>query len=285
MATNVRYFAVFGSDDGYGWSEMHCKASGADPANLQPLLADFKALIEQFRVPLLASDRYLMGIKVAYGNRKTGIHSSPFVYDPPKYPSNKEDGAAPNLAVKLRMGENGNQHFSDIYLRGFWDVCESNERLDFSTQKAQTWKHTCEQYVAALVARGYGWEGTTEVGTRRGTVDTYTLQPTGVVRFLITKTSGPAIGAVGTLYSMRVSGLNKGNSLLNDTHIVKVVDAGTLETVVPTAALVWQSAGNFVITGRDFYAYTGLQYMRLGKRKPGRLSYRSPGRLAARAKG
>lgn len=285
MPTPVRLTAMFNSDEGRGFSESHIKQYDNPPGNLQPVLADYKAFIEQFRIPLLARDRYCYGLKVSYGTRKDGIKSSPFVYDKPRYPANQREGCGPSLAVKVRMGEIGNTHFSDIYLRGFWDVVEQDEHLDFTTQAGNSFKTLLDQYTAAAVARQYGWEGTSEVATRRGTVDSYTNQPDGRVRFSITIGSGPALPAVGQLLSMRVAGLNNGNSILNTTHVVKVIDADTVETVQLTAALVFQSAGTFVITGKGFFQYTGVQYYKLGRRPEGNAFGVTPGRLPARARG
>lgn len=285
MATNVRCTAFFGSDDGWGWSETHTKAVGTEPTNLLPILQDFKSLIDQFRVPLLAKDRYVVGIRVAFGVRATGIRSSPFVYEPKKYPSNQREGAAPGIAAKLRMGEAGNQRFSDIYIRGFWDVVEQNEELDFSTAGGLAWKALLDQYIGALVSRQYGWLGTNEATTRRGKVTGYVPQTDGTILFNIVLESGPALPAANAVLPFRVAALNNSNSALNRSHIVKVVSPTSVVTVLPTAALPFVSQGTFVATATDFYQYTGLQYAKLARRAAGAPFFHSPGRAPARARG
>lgn len=285
MATNIKCTAFFGSDDGWGWSETHHKAVSVEPSNLLPVLTSFKALVDQFRVPMLGKDRYVVGLRVAYGTRATGIKSSPYWYEPPRYPGNQREGSSPHVAAKARFGEAGNQKFSDVYVRGFWDAVEKDEQLDFTTSAGAAWKALADQWVAALVQGQYGWLGTNEAQTIRGLVPSYTIQPTGEVRFTLDPKSGPALPAVGTVLTIRVSKLNNSNSVLNTTHVVQVIDATTVQTMVPTAALLGTGKGSFVITRTDFFLYTGVQYWKLAKRKAGAPFGHTPGRSKARAKG
>lgn len=284
MPVNVRFQIFFGSDDGWGWSEMHHKTVSVVPGDLLPLLQAFKIIVDDKRRPLLGRDRFIKGLRVSYPTATGGVASSAFRYAPVLYPGNQREGCSPHVAAKVRMGESTNTHFSDIYLRGFWDVVEQDEELNFTTAGGSAWKTLLDQYIAALVAGEYGWLGTNEALTRRGKVVNYTTDLSGFVNFTIQITSGPALPAIGTVLPMRIARLNNSNSVLNRTHIVKVIDATNVETVVKTAAGLFISDGTFVMTSTDFYRYTGAQYTVLAKRACGAPFFQSPGRAKDRAR-
>lgn len=284
MPVPIKCTAFFGSDQGWGWSETHHVLGDDPPGPLGPFMTAFKGLIDDKRRPLLGRDRYVAGLRVSFQTSTGGIASSAFRYAPLLFPGNQREGCAPHLAAQMRMAESENQQFSNCYLRGFWDALEVDEELDFTTAAGVAWKALQDQYIAALVAGGYGWLGTDEPNTRRGKVTNYTVDVGGFVTFTVTIDSGPALPAVGTLLPFRIARLNHSQSVLNRTHVVRVASPTTVTTVQRTAALDFESAGTFVSTATTFLAYIGAQYTVLARRAVGRSFFHSPGRLKARAR-
>jgi hypothetical protein len=282
VPTNVKCLAIFGSDEGRGWSEAHSLQFPGPPADLLPTLLAFKQLVDDKRRPLLGSDCRVEGLRVSFDTPDGNIASSAFKYSPFAYPANKRDSASPSVSAKARMGEVTNQLFSDIHLRGFWDDVERNEQLDFTTAAGQAWKLLFDQYAAALVQGGYGWEGIEELTTRRGNVVNYTLNPDKTISFNLELLHGPAITEpAGTLMRIRFAKINGSNSALNRDFAVKVVDETNVKTVRQVAALPFIEQGTFVIEAKSFNVYTGVQYVILGKRSMGRPIGRSPARRKA----
>lgn len=278
----VRYQAFFQSDDGWGWSEMHHKNFGAPPSNLLAELQSFKALIENYRIPMLARDRSCVGLRVSYGTDAIGVKSSPFRYDTPRFPANQREGCAPHIAAKVRMGETSNTYFSDVYLRGFWDILEEDERLNFASAAGSQWKSFHDQYIAALVAGQYGWVSIDEPTTTRGNVTGYTVQAGGTIAFTVEVVTGPALPLDSKVYKVSIRRLNNSKSVLNRDHLVKVLGATQIETVDVTAATAFQSDGTFIFPSYTFRQYTGSQYTILARKASGRPIGHSPGRAKAR---
>lgn len=285
MPTTVKCTAMFGSDEGWGWSESHCIEADDVPGPLLPYLQAFDQLIQDKRRPLLGKDRYITGLRVSFRTTTGGIASSNKRFAPLLYSGNQRDGSAPHLAAKVRMGEAENQQFSDIYLRGFWDAVERDEELNFNGEPGAAWKALLDQYTAALVAGSYGWEGMVESLTRRGNVVGYTPEVDGFVTFNLQSTSGPVLPAIGTLLPFRAARINSSKSSLNRSCIVRVTGVNTVETVQRTAALPFLSAGTYVIPATGFVQYTGSQYTVLARRAAGRPFFHSPGRARALARG
>lgn len=282
MPVTVRYNAFFGSDRGYGWLETHCRQFANAPDNLLATMLDFKTLIDDKRRPLLGRDCRVEALRVSYETATGDIASSPFKYAPFAYPGNQREGAAPSVSAKARFGDATNSHFSDVHLRGFWDAVEQDEQLNFGTAAGTAWKALFDQYAAALVTGQYGWEGIDPPTTRRGNVLGYTFDVDNRVVFTLAITEGPPLaGLAGTRYRMRCAKINNSNSVLNREFTVEVVNATTVKTVRPVAALPFSSAGTFVIATKTFRQYTGIQYVVLGRRSMGRPTGRSPARRKA----
>lgn len=286
MPVPLKCTAFFQSDAGKGWSESHYRNITTPVGDLLPLLSAFQALIETLRVPLLAADCFLKAVRISYRTDTGAIASSPFKYAPVKRPANKEDGAAPTIAAMARMGTASNQQFSPIYLRGFWDAIEKDEELDFTTVKGKAWQSLLTAYVAALRSVPYGFLGQDDLLTDRGACTGYTVGGDGFITFTVDILEGPAFPPVGSPpFQIRFAGLNNGDSILNTTHMVQVVDATHVKTMVKTAALPFVSSGTFVSQETSFLAYTGLQYCILARKPMGRPTSSSPARQSARPKG
>lgn len=284
MPTPLHCLAWFSSDDGFGWTEAHWILGPDGTFDLLPFTLAFDDLMTNFRRPLLGNDRVLEGVRVSYSTVAGARVSSPLWYAPPKGPANNKDGTPPELAAKLRMRESTNQHFGDTYLRGFWDSVEKNERLDFTTPDGVAWKNLLDGYINVLAGRQYGFMRTNPQQTRRGQIINYTINPDGFCVFSLMAGSGPALPAVGTVLPFRAARINNSKSPLNETHTVKVTGVSEVTTVLPTAAGPFVSAGTFTINSTTFSQYTGSQYIKLARRKPGRPFGRSPGRLKAKAR-
>lgn len=286
MSVPLTCIAFFGSEGGKGWAEKHALSVDDTPGDLLPFLQAFKTIIDNKRRPLLGSDCYVKGLRVSYPTVGGDIASSGYRYTPFAFPSTKRTGAAPTLSAKVRFGEASNTQFSDTNLRGFWDDVERDEQLNFTTDVGVAWKSLLDEYTAALVAGGYGWEGMNGALTQRGDITGYVLGVDGMVTFTIVVTSGPPLtSAPGTKLQFRAARLNDSNSVLNETHIVTVVDATHVRTVKRTAALPFLSAGTFVMERKQFLRYTGVQYTILAKRAMGRPTLQSASRKRARARG
>lgn len=284
MPVTVTFTAYFGSDAGRGWSESHKKFYGDTPGDLLPLMNAFKSLMDGFRRPLLASDRYLKGLKVSYPSADRGIASSAYRYQPRSYPTNTKKGCAPSLAAQARFGDVTNTQFSNSFLRGFWDNVEQNEELDFTTADGAAWKALFDMYSLALVESGYGWDALDSVFTVRGEVVGYTVGVDRLVTFEVKRTAGGVMPAAGTLVSFRAARINNSSSVLNRTFQARVVDATHVVTLQPIAAGPFTSEGTFVIEYKTFARYTGVQYVVLARKSEGRPTNNSPARRKARAR-
>jgi hypothetical protein len=285
MPTNIKCVAFFGSDEGFGWSEKHDIQGDDPPGDLLPFLIAFKTLMVNYRRPLLGMDCYLRGLRVSYATASGVIRSSADRFQPLLYPGNQRPSAGPESSAMMRMGEITNSQFSPTYLRGIWRDVIKNEQLDFTTAAGTQWKQLLDQYVAALVGVGYGWEGQFAPATRKGAVNNYTIDPQGYVTFSIAVLSGPALPIPGSRLSFRFSRINGGKSVLNDTMIVQVLNDVSVKTVVPTAALPFVSEGTFTNTVTSFLTYTGMQYVIYARRPAGRPTLLSRSRRRARARG
>lgn len=284
MPTYIKCQAFFGSDEGRGWSEAHHLSVSTPPSDLLPTLQGFKTLIENYRRPLLGRDRYIKGYRVSYPTASGTLASSPFRYNQLLYPGNQREGCSPSSAAKVRMGEVGNQHFSDIYLRGFWDVVEQDEELDFTTAGGAAWKALLDQYTNALVVGNYGWLGQDAANTRRGQVTNYTADLNNFVTFNLAVTTGAPFTPGPTKINFRAARLNDSNSVLNRTHVVEATGASTVKTVQQTASTPFTAQGTFVAPALVFYKYTGVQYTVMATRREGLSFFLSPGRQKARAR-
>lgn len=271
----------FGSDAGRGWAEGH-HITVSEPLNLSPVYVAFKNMVDTFRKPLLAADRYIKGLKISVPTPLGDIASVPFKYAPVGRPGNKNAGCAPSVAAKVHMSDTTNTRFSPIYLRGFWDDVEQDEELDFTTAKGAAWKALLDQYVTQLVNGGYGWLGLDSTNTIRGEVTNYTTDVNNFVTFTVNYPAGPVAFNVGETNTVRFARINHSNSVLNRSLIVKVLTATTLKTVNPIASTPFDSAGTFVAEGLKFIQYLGAQYTILARRPEGRPTGQSPARRKAR---
>jgi len=87
VATPIKCTCFFGSHEGWGWSESH-HINGNDPVgSLLTYVQNFSTLMDNFRRPLLAKDRYMIGVRVAYRGSDGAIRSSAFKFQPAKYPA------------------------------------------------------------------------------------------------------------------------------------------------------------------------------------------------------
>lgn len=281
----IRVTTFFGSDAGRGWSESH-SILGDDPVgNLLPYVQQWKGILDNFRIPLLAADRYCRGFRVAYPTANGTIASSPFRYTPNQYPNNKQVGCAPSSAAQVRFGEITNTQFSNSYLRGFWAAVQQNEQLNFTTAAGSAWKAILDQYTAALVQGGYGWDGIRDSLSPRGLITGYTIDPdTSLCTFNIVITNGVNPPATGQIITFRAARLNKSNSVLNRTLVCTFLSPTEVKTVNPIAADDFTSQGTFVMPFTDFTSYTGVQYTVLAKKSEGRPTGQSPARRRARAR-
>lgn len=273
--------AMFQSDAGRGWREGH-HIVVSEPLNLSPVFVAFKDLIDTFRLPLLGKDRFLKGLKISVPTPTGDVASVPFRYAPVKYPGNQRDGCAPSVAAKVHMADITNTRFSPIYIRGFWDVVEENEELNFNSAGGAAWKLLLDQYVAQLVVKGYGWKGLDATNTIRGRVTNYTIDANNFVTFTVSYPAGPVAFNPGEINTVRFARINHSTSVLNRTLQVLVVDASTLKTVNPIAAGAFDSEGTFVAEGKQFIQYLGAQYTILARRAEGRPTTQSLARQRAR---
>jgi len=283
MAVTAFCEIFFGSDAGRGWAEGH-HIVVTTPLNLGPVFSAFKTLVDTFRKPLLANDRYIKGLKVSAPTPLGDIASAPYRYAPVGRPSNKRSGCGPSLAAKMHMADSTNTRFSPIYLRGFWDDVEVDEELDFTSAAGAAWKALLDQYTTALVAGGYGWNGLDNTNTIRGNVTNYTIDVNGFVTFTVDYPAGPVAFNPGEINTVRFARINHSSSTLNRSLVLKVLTATTLKTVNPIAAGLFDSAGTFVAEGKAFLSYLGAQYTILARRSEGRPTGLSPARRKARAR-
>ena len=286
MPANLKCTAFFQSDAGKGWSESHYREIPTPAGSLLPYISAFNAMMEGARVPLLAADCFLKATRVSYPTVTGNIASSPFKYAPVRRPANKETGSAPSVAAMARMGTSSNEQFSSIFLRGFWDDVESDEELDFTTAKGKTWRSLLTAYISALTQTPYGWLALDTALTRRGEVTGYTSDVNGFVTFTLNIQEGPPLPIAGSPpFQIRCAGLNDSKSILNTTHIVTVVNATQVKTVLRTAALPFTEAGKFTQIVTGLVPYTGMQYCILARKAMGRPTSSSPARLPARPRG
>lgn len=284
MPVTATCTAYFGSNAGRGWSESHQLSLTTPVGQLLSVLQNFRTIMEQFRRPLLASDRYLKGLKVSYPTDTGDLASSPFRYQPYMYPNNQQAGCAPSVAAMARLGTITNQQFSNCYLRGFWDAVEENEQLNFNTLAGGQWKALYDQFSAALVSGQYGFSALNDQTTARGKCTGYTTDVNGFVTFTIAADNPALIPAAGTKVEFRFAKLNNSSSPLNKSFVCEVLTATTVKTVKRVAAGPFVDQGTFVMEQTIFQRYTGTQYVILARKPEGNPTLASRARQKAQAR-
>lgn len=284
MPVTATCTAYFGSDAGRGWSESHQLSISTPVGNLLPVLQNFRTLIDQFRKPLLARDRYLKGLKVSYPTETGDLASAPFRYQPRLYPGNQREGCAPSIAAMARLGTATAQQWSNCYLRGFWDVVEQDEELNFNTAGGGAWKALYDQYSAALVSGQYGFSALNDQTTARGACTGYTTDLNGFVTFTLVPDNPALIPAAGVKKEFRFARLNNSASPLNKSFVCEVIDGTHVKTVKRTAAGPFVDQGTFVMEQTIFQRYTGTVYVILARKPEGNPTLASRVRRKAQAR-
>lgn len=283
----VRLTAFFKDDDGRGWTETHGRAAGTEPVNLQQYINDFDYLMRTFRVPMLARDCSYLGCRAAYRSASNRIRSQPLLLNPPlegpkTWQQQELWSAAPSAAVKLRLTDSTRTANKDVYLRGFWDDVEVAGYVNFDRPIGAEWKKRADAYTALLISNGYGWEGIDPVNTRRGTVESYTVDANLFVEFTVNVITGPALIPGPARVPVRFARLNNSDSVLNRTLVCTVESPTRLRTVEPIAAGPFRGKGTFVLPVLTFIPYAAVSYYRLARRKTGRPFDLQVGRLPER---
>lgn len=284
----IRLTAFFKDDDGHGWSETHDKDGGSSITSLSSYLDAFNSLMQSYRRPLLAGDAFYIGCRASYkaadGTRPGDNRElDPPMRGPQTFGGQSLTMTAAEAAIKARIRNDSSTAKSDIYLRGVWKQCIDAGVLDFSSSAGAEWKRRCDQYIAALVAGGYGWVGLNAAATSRGEVTTYTQNADGTVSLILNPTNAVPLPAAGTKLNVSFARINRSKSVLNGTWVC-VVDTGGVgvTTTEQISVSEYVTGGTYIAKQNGFVPYSAVSYYKLARRKTGRPFGVGPGRLPAR---
>lgn len=278
MATVVKHLLTFRDNSGTGFTEVHYRLNaGTNPA-LNGELDTLVGTIAPLRAQLLSMDCVCIGARVSYPrldaiaslNKKFFLQGNPV-----------EKGVSQAISLAVGWTDVAFTKTKITHIRGFWDSVEYNGEYHPDGDETGTWEPKVNAWKEALRTAGYGWLSKDPAKSARGTVTTYVAGVDGRVTFTL-GTNIAAVAPVGSVISIRFSGLNRRSSTLNKSLIVEVLTGTSVRTVNQVATGPFLSQGRFNFRGTTFTQYAGVTNISAGRRAQGRPFDQLPGRSSAR---
>jgi hypothetical protein len=273
----LKFVTIFGSNQGYGFTEVHYKQSDSDNPNLLTQLNNFRTNIALKRAQLLGEDVAMVGYRVSYP-RQGSTASYGLREFVPGVEGKK--GAAAQISLAVNFNDSTYTKSKIVHLRGFWDVIEYDESYHPESSEAAGWEDNLIAWKQALIDGGYGWPSKAPATSSKGDVTNYTSDASGHVTFTLANPSVP-LPAVGTVIQVRFSRINDSESILNRQLMVRVAGPLTLVTIKQIGAGPFESAGRYNYRATGFVGYANTGSISLGDRSMGRPLNRTPGRSKA----
>jgi hypothetical protein len=266
---------MFRDDDAHGWSEAHQIDGGGVP-NLVELRDNFDQLMRTKRVPLLASDGFYIGCRVAYkttSGRNPSLNKLADLAISGSSPGSgiKWQMAAAEIACKSRLQNAGNTANNDTYIRGIPQIISNAGQLDFSGAGGGAFKSSLDAYMNALIQGQYGWFGVDSQNFNNGQMTNYTLNEDSTVTFTLLPKAGSTALLPNLTYSVRFSRINNSKSILNRTFVCRAITPTSITTLKQVAATEFLTPGTYSVKMNTFEKYTIIAYYKLAQRKTGKV--------------
>ena len=274
-APYLKFVTQFGTDAGYGFSEVHYKQNSAESPDLQVQMNNFILSVGAARQTILGEDCYIVGFRVSYKNNNfnyaTGRRQK--LAGAAGHP-----GSAPAVSLAISMKNADFSKKKIIHLRGFWDSVELDEtyRGDLDSD----WTARLTSYIEALKG-GYGWPSINPATSAKGNVLSYSVGMDGLVTFTLDPDTPMPLATVGKNVFVAFSKFHNSRSILNRTLQVTVESQVLLKTQIPVGAVQDTSKGHFNYRDVAFVAYNASDTIALGERRMGKPLNRRPGRSRA----
>lgn len=274
--TDLKFVTQFGSDAGYGWSEVHYKQVGSSNPLLDVQLNNFILGVSSARQTLLGQDCFIVGHRVSY---KTPLGIASNGKRQKLSGAAGHNGSAPALSLAVEFQNNDFTKSRICHMRGFWDSVEVDEvyRGDLDSD----WTARLTAWVEALKA-GYGWLTKDPALSAVGNCLGYVLGTDGRATITLDPTTPMPLAVVGTKQFVSLSKFNNSRSILNRSLQVVVESQVLLKTVKQIGAVENTSTGRFNFRSTSFVAYSGSDSISLGERRMGKPLNRRPGRSRAK---
>lgn len=271
----LKFVGMFGSNEGYGWTEVHYKQAVADLPNLQAELNAFMDGLMTARAALCAQDTYVVGGRVSY--KSTNGHPSNGKRR--KMPgTDGKQGASPAISLAVEMQNSLFTKSKIIHLRGFWDEVEYDE--SYHGETIAGWQDRLINWLDILKA-GYGWMSRDDANSVSGVIDSYAVNEDETVTFTLKTTNPMPLATVDTKQFIRFSKFGAGRSILNRQLQVNVDSVLRMTTTKPIGASGTSSSGRFNYRAVSFVPYAFSDSISIGERRMGKPLNRRPGRSQA----
>lgn len=265
-----------------GWTESHWYNSSTGSHNLT---MDKAKILAGKRARLLGTDCRIKAIRVSTEGSGPDACLEYIDYKPnyAKDSSGKLIGptaAQKDVAVQLRMQDQDCKKWKLTFLRGCWDIIES-ENGDY--QPTDAWKELMEDYTKYLRLGEWGWYGSvSKVKKNLSNVQRGITTDSAVFTF---QAAIFPDALVGKRTKVRIAGVNGGRSNLNAVHVVSVVDTSTASTEFPLAVANLVTGGWGTYNAYDFIGYSHVDDQKVVTRETGAPLLESPGRRKRKARG
>lgn len=278
MPTVLKFVTMFRGGEGYGWTEVHYRLSASDTPDLKAQLNSWLTNVLPARQAMLGEDCAIVGARVSYP-RAGAIASFGLRYylpGPEGHP-----GSAAQLSLAINFKDSTFTKTKILHLRGFWDGVEYNESYHPEGPDAAGWEAALVAWKLALLGGEYGWPTKDIATSAKGVVDGYTQLAGGQIKLSLAEVVGP-LPAIGAVFQMAFSKINKSQSVLNDTFLVQRTGAAEVTTIQQIGAGPFESKGRFNYRAVAFTKYQETGSISVGERRMGKPLNRTPGRSKAR---
>lgn len=191
----------------------------------------------------------------------------------------KKGTAQPDVALLIRFENITQDRHKFVFMRGIWDEVENNHGVYTPTDD---WKKAVGNWAGSVRLGAWGWWGVQEKKKERLTGITRNANDSATFTFANNMFAGIT---VGKRVSVRISGVNKGRSNLNATHIVQVKSASEAVTEGVLAISNNNLGGFGAIQTKGFTDIEFYDDQKIVTRECGAPLLESPGRQKAKARG
>lgn len=278
MATDVKCVLSFNDSSGTGWQEVHIWNTSSEAPALDLRLANLVDVVCPARAALLSGDCQLIGARVSYKRTKAVASLSKRVYMP-----GVADvvGVSSAISLAFKWADGSRTKHKVTHIRGFWDVVEFNGEYHPEGGASLNWNDRVNNFKSILVEGGYGWLSKDPAKSSEGSVEGYTVLPSGHITFQLGGELIP-LAMVGKTVTVRFSRLNNGSSPLNQAFLVYVNEQDSVTTVDQVAAGPFTARGRYNYRDTSFVRYGSLYDISTGRRAQGRPIGQLPGRQKAK---
>ena len=258
-----------------GWSESWYTA--LDTGNLAEAFRRADALGQE-RQLILGKDARMTFIRTSYVGIKNDAFLAMATQNADR--TKNRDTADPDIAILQRSHDPLSQKHKNTFLRGFWDSIEVDGGKFIGRGSAE-FAAAHNAYAIALSRSSWGWLGVTQKVS--GGLAAVTVNADKTLNFRSdAQIFGPEM--FGTRQVVRI-GFATGSKTLNQSHVVRVVDATNCTTIYPLAIFGYGGGGRITRNTYDFIQVGNTDVLRISPRKSGAPFFEPVGRRRAKGRG